>query len=197
MRTALLLAALSFALPAFADDDLNPEKAAKIDRDTDKALKAVDKKYGNRKPSELSSDERKQVIQERAAAEREVLEKHNVSPKAYTSYTARQSRDERAATKQAGAALEAKEQAAEAEKAKEAAGGPKEITIQRGGAGRDPIVMEEKEGAAPMVEKGLPQDAQDDQAAAGVNGQTDSSTEEAPAAAPAPKPKGKGKGKSR
>lgn len=187
MRSALLLAALSFALPAFADDDLNPEKAAKIERETDKALKAVDKKYGNKKSSELTSDERKEVIKERAAAEREVLEKNNVDVKAYTNYTSRQSRDERAATKQAGEALDAKEKAAEADKAKEKekeAAGPKEIPIQRGGAGKDPIVMEETAGAAPIVEKGLPQDAQDDQNAAG---QTDSSTQAAPAA-------GKGKG---
>ncbi len=186
MRTALFLAALTFALPAFADD-LNPEKAALIERDTDKALKAVDKKYGNKKSSELSKDERKQVVEERAAAERSVLEKHNVEPKAFLSYTARQSREERAATKQAGEALEAKEKAAEAQKAKDEAVGPKEITIQRGGAGRDPIVMEEKEGAPPIVEKGLPQDAQDDQTAAGLQ---DSSTQSAPAA-----PKGKGKKK--
>lgn len=191
MRKALLLAALSLAAPAFADDGLNPEKAAQIDRDTDKALKAVDKKFGNKKPSELTSDERRQVISERAAAEREVFEKHNVDAKAYTKYTSRQSKDERAATKQAGEQLEAKEKAAEADKVteKEAAAAPKEITIQRGGAGRDPIIMEEKPGAAPIVEKGLPQEAQDDQTAAG---RTDSSTEAAPAPA-----KGKAKGKSK
>jgi hypothetical protein len=186
LKSALLLAGLTLALPAFADDDLNPEKAAKIDRDTEKALKAVDKKYGNKKSSELSSDERRQVIQERAAAEREVLEKHNVDAKAYTKYTSRQTKDERAATKQAGEALDAKEKAAEADKAKEreAANQPKEITIQRGGAGnKDPIIMEEKAGAPPIVEKGLPQEAVDDQNATGL---TDSTTQPAPA-------KGKGK----
>ncbi len=191
MRTALLLAALSLAAPAFgADDVLNPEKAAKIDRDTDKALKEVDKKYGNKKPSELTSDERKAVIQERAAAERAVLDKHNVDPKTFTNYSARQTREERAATKQAGQALEAQEKAAEADKAKEKekAGGPKEITIQRGGGDNNPIIMEEKEGAPPIVEKGLPQDAQDDQNAAG--GLTDSTSQPAPA-----KGKGKPKGK--
>lgn len=185
MRTALLLAALGCALPAFADGELNPEKVAKIDRETEKAHKAIDKKYGNKKSSELTSDERRQVIAERAAAERAVLEKHDVEAKAYTQYTARQTRDERAATKQAGEALDAKEKAAEADKAKEATKGPKEITIQRGGAGKGPIIMEEQEGAPPIVENGLPQDAQDDQKAAG---QTDSVTQPAPA-----KAKGKGK----
>ncbi len=177
MRTALLLAALVFAAPALAGDDLSPEKVAQIERDTDKALKAVDKKFGNKKSSELSSDERKEIIKERSATEKAVLEKHNVEPRAYISYTARQSRADRAATKEAGEALEAKEHAAQAEKEKLAAGGPKEIVIQRGGAGKDPIIMEEKEGAPPIVEKGLPQEAIDDQAAASQ--MTDSSTEAA------------------
>ncbi len=191
MRSAFLLAALTFAVPAFADDDLNPEKAAKIERDTDKALKAVDKKYGNKKASELTSDERKQVVQERAAAEREVLEKNNTDAKSYLKYTSRQTREERSATKQASEALDAKEKAAEdnkAAKAQEAAAVPKEIQIQRGGPGKDPIIMEEKPGAAPIVEKGLPQDAVDDQTAA--RQQTDSTAQAAP-----PKAKARGKGK--
>lgn len=177
MRTALFLAALVFAAPVFAGDDLNPEKAAQIERDTDKALKEVDKKFGNKKSSELSSDERREVIRERSAAEKAVLEKHNVEPRAYISYTARQSRSEREATKQAGQALEAKEKAAQVEKEKEPAA-PKEIIIQRGGAGKEPIVLVEKEGAAPMVTEGLPQEAIDDQNAA--SHMTDSSTEAAP-----------------
>lgn len=194
MRNALILAALSLAAPAFADDELNPEKVAKIERDTEKALEKVDKKWGNKKPSELTSDERKQVIQERAAAEREVFEKNNVDAKAYTKYTSRQTKSERAATKEASARLEEQEKtdAAQAQKDKETKqqGGPKEIVIQRGGAGKDPIIMEEVEGAPPIVEKGLPQEAQDEQSDA--NALTDSSTESNPNA-PAPA-KGSGKG---
>ncbi len=189
MRMAFVLAALLWCGAPLADEELTPEKAAKIDRDTDKALKAVDQKFGNKKSSELTGDERKQVIAERAAAEREVLARHNVEARAYTQYTARQSKAERAATKLAGEALEAKEKAAEADKAKEsqAAPAPKEIPIQRGGAGKDPIIMEEKEGAPPIVEKGLPQEAKDDQTAAGL-------TESAPAPS-ATKPKAKSKGR--
>ncbi len=186
MRTPLLLPALLLALPAIAADDLTPAKVAKIGRDTEKAHQAIDKKYGNKKSSELSSEERKQVIHERAAAEREVLGKHNVEGKEYTRYTMRQTREERAATKQAAEALESKEKAAEADAAKEktATAGPKEIIIQRGGAGKDPIVMEERDGAPPIVEKGLSQDAQDDQSAASEAG-----------ASSQPAAKGKGKGK--
>lgn len=194
MRKALVLAALTLAVPAFAGDDLDPEKAAKIERDTEKALEKVDQKWGNKKPSQLTSDERKQVIADRAAAEREVFEKHNVDAKTYTKYTSRQTKEERAATKEAGQRIlqQEKADAAKKDEEKKQPGGPKEIIIQRGGAGKDPIIMEEKDGAAPIVEKGLPQEAQDEQADA--TAMTDSSTETNPNA-PAPAPaKGGGKG---
>jgi hypothetical protein len=182
MRASLLLAALTLAAPAFADDDLTPEKTAKIEREKNKALEAVDKKYGNRKSSEMSSDERREVIRERAAAENEVLEKNNVSPKAYVSYTAHMNKEDRAATKAADAKLEEKEkQAAAAKKDKETQGGPKEIQVQRGFNDNNPVVLEEKQGNGPTVEKGLPQDYADDQALAGQ--QTDSSSQAAPAKA--------------
>ncbi len=189
MRLSLLAALCCLSAPAFADDDLTPEKAAKIDHETNKALDAVDKKYGNRKSSELSSDERREVIRERAAAEREVLEKNDTKPADYVRYTGKMNREDRAATKAAGAKIEEKEKAAaaEKEKEKEKAAGPKEIPIQRGFNDDHPVVLEEKQGAAPVVEKGLPKDFTDDQAAAGM---TDSSSETAPA-----KPAGKGKKK--
>ena len=188
MRAALILALWSCAAPALADDDLTPEKAAKIDREQTKALEAVDKKYGNKKSSELSSEERREAIRDRSAAEKEVLEKNNVSARDYTRYTGHMTREDREATKAAAARLEEKEKAAEKEKEKPA-GGPKEITVQRGFNDNNPVVLEEKAGAAPVVEKGLPKDYNDDQAAAG---QTDSSSQSAPAPA---KPAGKGKHK--
>jgi hypothetical protein len=58
--------------------------------------------------------------------------------------------------------------------------------VQRGFNDEHPVVLEEKPGAAPVVEKGLPQDYNDDQAAAGM---TDTSSQAAPA-------KGAGKGKA-
>lgn len=195
MRFTLILALFTFSAPALAEDDLTPEKAAKIERDQTKALEAVDKKYGNKKSSELSNDERREAIRDRAAAEREVLEKNDVSAKAYTQYTSKMSVEDRAATKAAGARLEEKEKAAASrEKEKEkgkAAGGPREIPIQRGFNDNSPVVLEEKPGAAPAVEKGLPKDYADDQTAAGM---TDSTTQPA---ATRPAAKGKGKGKKK
>ena len=190
MRAPLLLALCLFALPARASDDLTPEKAAKIEHETNKALDAVDKKYGNKKSSELSSDERREVIRDRAAAEREVLEKNDVKAADYIKYTGHMNKDDRAATKAAAAKIGEKEKAdaEKKEKEKATAGGPKEIQVQRGFNDEHPVVLEEKAGAAPVVEKGLPQDYNDDQAAAGM---TDSSSQPAPAKAAGKKGKGK------
>ena len=175
MRVTLILCCLATAV--WADDELTPEKSAKIEREKTKALDAVDKKYGNKKPSELSNDERREVIRDHATAEREVLEKNGTSAAAYTRYTGHMNREDRAATKAADAKLEEKEKRAAAEKEKAAAAGPKEIPIQRGFNDSNPVVLEEKPGAAPVVEKGLPQDYKDDQTAAGM---TDSSSQAAP-----------------
>src|SRR4051812_44586907 len=133
MRIALLLGCFLFALPALAEDDLTPEKTAKIEREKVKAMETVDKKYGGRKSSEMSSDERKEQIADQAAAERAVLEKNNVSAKSYTIYTAKMNTADRAATKDAAAKLEAKEkqEAAAATEKEKSAGGPKEIQVQR------------------------------------------------------------------
>ena len=168
MRTALILATLSLALPALADEELTPEKSAKIERDKTKAMDEVDKKHGNKKSSELTSEERKEVIGERAAAERAVFEKNGVTAKGYTAYTSKMNKDDRAATKAADAKLEAKEKAdaaAAAEKAKNG-DGPKEVQVQHGFSDSNPVVLEEKQGGAPTVEKGLPQDYQDEQSSA-------------------------------
>jgi hypothetical protein len=166
MRSALIVGFL-FSWPALADDDLTPDKAAKIERDKSKAMDAIDKKYGNKKPNELSSDERKAIAQERSAAEHQALEKNGSSEKAYTRYQSKMSKEERAASKNAGEKLEANEKAADAQAKEKAKGGPKEITIQRGFSDTNPVVLEEKAGGSPVVEKGLPQDYKDDQSAAG------------------------------
>jgi len=50
--------------------------------------------------------------------------------------------------------------------------------VQRGFNDQNPVVLEEKQGGTPTVEKGLPQDYADDQAQAGM---TDSSSQAAPA----------------
>ena len=59
----LTLASLLAALVVHAED-LTPEQRAKLTRDQQKAAEAVEKKYGNKKPSELSSEERKSMMKD-------------------------------------------------------------------------------------------------------------------------------------
>src|SRR5688572_28366990 len=115
MRAPLLLYVVATAVWAA---DLTPESVAKIDREQKKANDAIDKKYGNKKPSELSSAERREIIKERGEAEKAVLEKAGVDPKEYTKYTAKMNREDRVATKAAAEKLEQQEKDAAAKDAK-------------------------------------------------------------------------------
>jgi hypothetical protein len=140
-----VLASLVAALVVHAED-LTPEKRAKLQRDQQKASEAVDKKYGNKKPSELSSEERKSLMQEKQAAEREVLEKAGVDPKAYARSGSKMSREEKANTDAASKDLEVKEAAAEKDAAAKKAGGKKEVVIEKNGkSAGDPEVNEAAE----------------------------------------------------
>ncbi len=159
------MVALALLLVTLGADDLNPEKAAKIQKDRDTAMAEIAKKYGNKKSSELSQDERREMIREQRAAENSVLEKNNVDPKEYARYEARMSLSDRAATKDARAALDKKD--ADDKKAAEAKQqqGNGEVQVQRGFSDSNPVTLEENSntGGAPIVEKGLPPDAQNDQ----------------------------------
>jgi hypothetical protein len=192
MRTLFTLALCTSLTASAADDELNPEKVAKIQSEQDKANKEIAKKYGNRKPSEMNRDERREMIRDTAEAEKAVLEKNKVDAREYTRYNTKMSRDDRAATKVASDKIAADEKAA-AEKAEaEKKAGPKEIQIQRGFSDNNPVVLEEKQPGAGevVVEKGLPQDAMEDQQSA-----TELGGGQGPAQGPpdqAPPAKGKG-----
>ncbi|MBL9036952.1 MAG: hypothetical protein JNG84_00425 [Archangium sp.] len=126
-------------------DELPPERAAAIEAESAKELRAVDAKYGNRKLSELSNDERRALGQEKAEAERKVLEKNGVSVKEWARESAKRSPKESAQVKQAGQQLEKREKDAAAAAKK---GGPKEIQVQRGFNDENPVVLEEAGGGA-------------------------------------------------
>lgn len=132
MRLFVLASALA-ALVAQAGDDITPEKRAQLQRDQAKAAAAVEKKYGNKKPNELSADERRSLTRERAEAEKEVLDKAGVDSKEFARSGARQSREDRASTEAAAKELDAKEAAAAKGDGKKAAGGKKEIVIEKNG----------------------------------------------------------------
>jgi hypothetical protein len=149
----LLTATLILSLSAGAD--LTPEKAAEIANDQAKAQAAVSAKYGNKKSTELTPDERRAMIKDQADADRKALDKHGISVKDWARYEQTQGRADYAAQKTAVKQLQEKEKAAAAAAAKGDAAGPKEIPIQRGFSDENPVVMEEKKGAAPRVDTSI------------------------------------------
>ena len=134
----LALATLCAAVTAFAGDDLTPDQRAKLLNEQKKAAAAVEKKYGNKKPSELSPDERRAMAKEKAEAETQVLEKAGVDSKEFARSTMKMGRDEKADTDAAVKTLEAKEKEdAKKGDGKKPAGGKKEIVIEKNGKPAD------------------------------------------------------------
>lgn len=157
-RPAALLLASWLLVPglSLAQEELDAEKIARIRRDEQKALDAVNAKHGNKQPSELSSAERRQIIEEQQAASAKVMDKHGVSAKEYGRHTARMGPDDNEAVAAATKRLEAEEQAKKAAEAKRAAE-PKEISIQQGISEKNPVQLEGETGteSAPLVEQGV------------------------------------------
>jgi hypothetical protein len=94
MRPILLSAVLLLSVPALAEA-LTPGLVAKIKDEQETAERKVSKAYGDKKPSELSSDERREIIQKTAAADEKVLDSHGVSAKEFNRYVATMSLEER------------------------------------------------------------------------------------------------------
>ena len=149
MSRPVLLAAL-LSLPALASG-MTPAERAKIQRQQQEADQAVAKKYGNRKPSEMSSSERSAMARDQAAAQQKVLEQNGVSQKDWAVSSMRMGRAEKAETEAAGRALEA-----EAKKKKDApppSQGNGEIQVQRGfGKDKQPLILEDRGGAKQEIE---------------------------------------------
>jgi hypothetical protein len=171
-----LVAALLFG-------QITPEQLAQVQVDRDKAQAEVQKKYGDRQPSELSQDERRDMIQEQREAEDAVIAKSGLDPKELARYEAKLSLEDRAATKAAKQEIEDKEKREAAKKAKEEAEKVNPpIQIQKGFNDKNPVILEDKQNTgSPTVEKGLPPDAVEDQNAA-------SGTEKEKERGEAPKP---------
>lgn len=169
------------------------DQAAAIALDQKAAQAEVQKKYGNKKPSELSNDERSQMIREQAAAEQKVLDKYGVDAKTWARQQMAQSPQEAAAQKAREQALADQRQKDAEAKAKEQAG-DQEIQVQRGFSDGNPVTMEEKKVDGVSVEEGLPSDAAADQAEAAGDGPMDMSASDMNDK-PAPSKAGKGKSK--
>lgn len=167
-RMPMLLVATWMAIPGLAwaqdeEQELTPEKIAAIHHDEQAAQAKVDAAYGNRKPSEMSPEERQQAIRDQQAAGLTVMAKHGVSDKDYARRVARLSQEERDAVareekrleeeeKKAKAAREAEEKKEEEERAL----APEDIPIQTGFGDNNPVELESTEGSASVVEEGLP-----------------------------------------
>jgi hypothetical protein len=178
-RLSILLFSSWLAVPGLAlGGELTPEQIAKIQREEKAAEAKVQAAHGNKKSSELSADERRQMIREQQKASQEVMDKNGVSPKDYARQTARMGPKGNAEVAAAKKALEAKEQAAKGGPGAPREPGDGEIPIQQGISEDNPVMLEEQEGAPPMVEEGLP---------AGEEGPSDDASAAAPAeSAPSP-----------
>lgn len=158
-RLSTLLFSLWLAIPGLArGGDLTPEQVARIRRDQKAAVDKVNAAHGNKKSSEMSTSERRQVIQEQQEAVRKVMEQNGVSDKDYSRQVARMGPKQNAEVEAAAKNLEEKDKAAAA--AKTEAGGaqePGEIQVQKGFGDEKPLTVEEQEGAPPTVETGLPE----------------------------------------
>lgn len=184
------LSLVTLFLALVADEATTPEKAAVIERQEQKAQADVAAKYGNKKPTELSHEDRKEMDKDLANASKAVLEKNGVDPKQWARDSLKKDRAGFAKTKELVKDMEAKEKAAE-EKRKADANAPKEVQVQRGVSEENPVTLDEKpneDGVVP-VEKGLPPEAQREQEAASGQDSAGSST-----AAPAPEAAPRGKG---
>jgi hypothetical protein len=92
---ALLVTLLLVLAPrAFGAEPLTTEQVARVRVDEAIALARVDAAHGHRLPSQMSSEERRQVIAEQARASSEALARNGVDAKTYARRSARLSRAE-------------------------------------------------------------------------------------------------------
>lgn len=176
--------AVAICVALGADEGFSPEKAATIAHEQQKAAAAVGAKFGNRKPTELSAEERQAYAKERAAAERQVLDQHGVTLKEWTRGQAKRSREEVTQQQAVQRQLVEKDKAAAAA----AANAPKaDVQVQRGFSEDRPVTLDEKfEEGQVVIERELPDEVLQDQAEAQELDRLEGASE-APAA-PAKKP---------
>lgn len=140
--------ALSVALwisGAGESSELTPQKVAQIHAERDKAYTEIDKKYGDKKPAQLTAAERNEREKERRAASLGIIKKAGTDDKAFSRYEATMSREDRAATQKAEADLK---QAGERE------GDEPEITYDNDSEG--PVITESRAGSGKKSPKKTP-----------------------------------------
>jgi hypothetical protein len=114
-----------------------------------RAWSQIEARYGQRQGHALSGDERRQIIEEQAAASATILGRFGISPKDYARATARLTREELQAAATAETALLAREQAQATQPStadEPQIGNPKTV------------VLDPDRASWPEVEEGLPVD---------------------------------------
>jgi len=134
---------------------LTPEQLARIRRAEKAAVDKVNAAHGNKKSSELSAAERREMIREQQEAVQKVMDEHGVTAKDYARQSARMGPKQNAQVAAAEKALEEKEKAAGAANPPQDKE-PGEIQVQEGFSEENPVMLEQEEGAPPVVEHGLP-----------------------------------------
>jgi hypothetical protein len=76
--------------------EMTPEVDAAIQHDRDKEFAAIDHAYGDRAPSQLTQDERREIIHQQQDAEQRVLDEHGADAKTVARYEAKMSLRDRA-----------------------------------------------------------------------------------------------------
>jgi hypothetical protein len=187
------LSLVTLCLALVADEPIEPEKAAAVERAQARAQAEVAAKYGNKKSSELSQDERRQMVKDQADADRAVLEKLGVDAKQWARESLRRDRDQYAKNKALVKEQDGKEKADE--ERKKAAATKKDVEVQRGINEDNPVTLDEKSAEGQVgVEQGLPPDVVKDlKEVSGEEGGEAPSVEKS-ADEPAPKPARDGKG---
>jgi hypothetical protein len=176
MAFAFLAAGLMWVAP----EEFDAQKAAAIEHAQAKEAKVINAKYGNRKSTELTRDERAAMIREQQAAEQKVLAQFGVSQRDWARMQMGRTREQADKVRQEREVLEAKEKIAAAEAAQKTEQ-PTEILIQRGVSEDSPVVLEDRTGDVPVVEQGLGKEYEADVAAAADADAADRSDKEAPA----------------
>jgi hypothetical protein len=136
VRHIVAAALLCWGTAALAES-IAPDKLAKIQAEQGAAQDRIRIKYGNRKPSEMERDERRQMLEDERKAAQEVLDKHGVTAKDYARASSRLSRDDQARVQAESKALQQKE-------TKSPSGGDGEVTIEYGTTGDDDGVSESR-----------------------------------------------------
>ncbi len=130
--------------------DVTPQQAAAMQVEQAKQMEQVSKQFGNRKSSEMSPDERREMIRAQAEGEKKALEKTGLSAKEWARHSQSLSRENAKAVNEERQRIDAK--AAQDKKAQDAAAAkaaaPKETVIVEG----DGPPPEAKEGETEIVD---------------------------------------------